>query len=168
MLRDLLLPISVTMGILTFGLAARWYVVPRVRRLPTARALAPFLLLHAFRYVGLAFLITGVTAAPLDPRFAEPAAWGDLLAAILALASAVSLRAGVRGAVGVAWVFNLVGTVDLLNALWQGLRHTPDGHLGATYFIPAVLVPALLVTHALMFWMLLTGEGRGRGDAVAV
>jgi hypothetical protein len=29
------------------------------------------------------------------------------------------------------------------------------GSLGATFFIPTVVVPLLLVTHALMFWVLL-------------
>ena len=162
---DLLLPTSIAMGIVSFALAARWYAVPRIRHLAVARALEPFLLFHAFRYVGLAFLITGVTAAPLDPRFAEPAAWGDLLAALLALASAGMLRVGVRGALAVAWTFNVVGSVDLINALWQGIRYTPDGHLGATYFIPAVIVPALLVTHGLMFWILVRNR-RPVGAAV--
>ena len=51
--------------------------------------------------------------------------------------------------------FNIEGFLDLLNALFQGLRYTPDGHLGATYFIPALIVPALLVTHVMVFVLLL-------------
>ena len=53
---------------------------------------------------------------------------------------------------------NVEGTLDLLNALTQGLRYTEDGMLGATYFIPAVVVPALLVSHVMVFVILWRGE----------
>jgi hypothetical protein len=56
----------------------------------------------------------------------------------------------------VAWMFNLWGSADLLNAFYQansaGLR---AGQLGATYFIPTVFVPLLLITHGLAFRILL-------------
>ena len=59
----------------------------------------------------------------------------------------------------VVWIFNVVGTLDLLNAVAQGLRYTEDlGALGATFFIPTVVVPALLVSHAMIFMMLVRGE----------
>jgi hypothetical protein len=57
--------------------------------------------------------------------------------------------------------FNSVGTVDLLNAFYQGNRlgvgNTP-GLQVAAYFIPTVLVPLLLVTHALVFRILLRAD----------
>ena len=49
----------------------------------------------------------------------------------------------------------VIGTLDLLNALFQGLRHNSIGQFGATYFIPTVVVPALLVSHCLVFSLLL-------------
>ncbi len=152
---DYALPISVLMGLLVFSLTARWYVVPWMDSVSRADALTPILLLHGLRYVGLAFLIPGVTAEPLDPGFAVPAAYGDLAAAALALIALFALRLALPGALSLVWVFNLVGALDLLNALYTGFRLTPDGHLGATYFIPAVVVPVLLVTHALVFRTLL-------------
>jgi hypothetical protein len=63
----------------------------------------------------------------------------------------------------VVWVFNLVGTVDLLNAFYQGNRTSvrlDPGAQGAAYFIPTLIVPLLLITHALVFRLLL------RRDAV--
>ncbi|NIR45496.1 MAG: hypothetical protein GWN99_13900 [Gemmatimonadetes bacterium] len=84
-----------------------------------------------------------------------PAAYGDLAAAILALAAALALRYRWPGGIALTWIFSVVGIANLLNALYQGLRRTPDGHLGATYFIPAVIVPALLVTHAIVVALLL-------------
>ena len=89
---DLILPLSLVMGLVGYGLIAQWYVMPILRTLPRARALLPLLLFHSFRFIGLTFLIPGVTAQELDPRFANPAAYGDLLAAVLALLAIVALR----------------------------------------------------------------------------
>ena len=155
MLVELALPISMVLGLLCYGLIAKWYVVPALAGLSREQALTPFLLLHGFRYVGLAFLIPGVTAEPLDPRFADPAAYGDLIAAILALIALLAIRLRWPVALGLVWIFNIEGAADLLNAVFQGLRYAPGGHLGATFFIPAVIVPALLVSHALVFWLLI-------------
>ena len=155
MFNEFFLPLSMVMGFIVFGFAARWYVAPALSRLDRKAALTPFLLLHATRYVGLAFLIPGVTAEPLDPRFAEAAAYGDLVAAVLALVALLALRLNWPIAITLVWIFNVAGTVDLLNAVFQGMRYVPLGHLGATYFIPTVVVPLLLVTHVLVFWVLL-------------
>jgi hypothetical protein len=156
--RDLILPLSIVIGLSTYGLIAKWYLMPVLHPLPRARALMPLLLFHCFRFIGLAFLIPGVTSEPLDPRFANPAAYGDLLAALLALLGVLALRRGWRTAIPLVWVFNVEGTLDLLNAVTQGMRYTEDGTLGATYFIPAVVVPALLVTHVIIFIILLRRE----------
>ncbi len=151
---------------IAFGLTAHWYVMPRLRNVAPADAMVPFLLFHAFRYVGLAFLIPGVTRGELPPGFAVPTAYGDLLAAVLALLAAVALRYRWPGARAMAWVFNVIGTADLLNALYQEARlAVPDGDLGATYFLPAVNVPALLVTHVILFILLLSRKRRGGATA---
>ena len=142
-------------GILVWVLVARWYVWPWLVARPLATALTPLLLVNMLRYVGLAFLIPGVTNQVLDSRFAMPAAWGDVLAAILALLALVFIRKSWPFALAVVWAFNLFGAADLLNAVYQGLRFTADGHLGATYFIPALFVPLLLVAHGVIALALL-------------
>lgn len=147
---ELLLPTSIAIGLLTWALVARWYILPWMEGKPLVDALSPLLLLNALRYVGLAFLIPGVTAEVLDPRFAAPAAWGDLAAATLALIALMALRRGWSCAGVLVWIFNVFGALDLINALVQGLRHTIDGHLGAAYFIPALFVPILLVSHVVI------------------
>ncbi len=147
---DLLLPSSIAIGLITWSLVANWYVLPWTWSKSLVDALTPLLLLNALRYVGLAFLIPGVTAEALDPRFAAPAAWGDLAAAVLALIALLALRKDWSLASPLVWIFNVFGALDLINAVLQGLRYTIDGHLGATYFIPALFVPALLVTHVVI------------------
>ncbi len=156
MTMNLILPMSLALSTVSFALIARWYIAPRLVNAPLSEALTPLLLLHTFRHIGMAFLIPGVTAAALDARFSQPAAYGDLLAAALAFAAIAAVRGGWKAAVPIVWVFNIEGTLDLLYAVGRGIAHTPDGHLGATYFIPAIIVPALLVSHAMVFWLLWT------------
>ena len=105
-------------------------------------------------YNGLAFLVPGVVSPDLPPAFAHSAAYGDIIAAILALLAMISLPSA-SGFV-VAWIFSFWGTADLFNAFYQA-NHAGlmAGQLGATYFIPTFIVPILLITHGLGFRILL-------------
>jgi hypothetical protein len=49
-------------------------------------------------------------------------------------------------------MFNVIGLLDLVNAFYQGLAN--DVQLGAAYFIPTFVVPALVITHVMIFRML--------------
>jgi hypothetical protein len=112
------------------------------------------LILHAFRYMGLAFLVPGVVSPDLPRAFATAAAYGDTIAAVFALLSLLTLG----NALGVvfAWIFNVWGALDLLNAFYQAnATGMQPGQLGAAYFIPTLVVPLLLVTHFLVFRILL-------------
>jgi len=152
--RELIMPLSLLFGLVAFGLTAKWYVMPWLKSVSRKRALTPLLLLHSFRYIGLAFLIPGVTVQALDAGFTIPAAYGDLLAAVLALVALIAVRLDWSVATPLMWIFNIVGTLDLVNALYQGGQRIPVGDLGATYFIPTVVVPGLLVTHFMIFVLL--------------
>jgi hypothetical protein len=155
--RRALFGLSVLMSFVASSLVAGLYVWPVVSRTATADALAALVLVHAYRFVGLAFLVPGVVSEGLPPQFARPAAYGDLIAAVLAICATLMLHARVPGALIVTWVFNLWGTVDLLIAMFQGVRYNSrePGRLGAAFFIATLGVPALLVTHGLIFLLLL-------------
>jgi hypothetical protein len=116
--------------------------------------LRPLLILHSFRLIGLAFLVPGVVSADLPPAFAHPAAYGDIIAAILALISLLLLPSAAGVAAG--WIFNLWGLADILNAFYQA-NHAGllAGQLGTAYFLPTLVVPLLLITHGLGFRILL-------------
>ena len=114
----------------------------------------PLLILHRFRFIGLAFLVPGVVSPDLPRAFATSAAFGDIVAAALALLSLLSLRSA--PGLLIAWIFNVWGTVDLVNAFYQAnATGLTPGQLGATYFIPTLIVPLLLITHGLAFRVLL-------------
>ena len=147
--------LSVLMSFVAFGIVTRLYIWPRVDAAAREDALAALAAPHMFRFVGLSFLVPGVVSPTLSPDFAQPAAYGDLGATVLAVLTVLALSARSSWAIPVAWVFNLWGAVDLLNAFYQGLIGVGPGSLGAAYFIPTVMVPPWLITHALMFWLLL-------------
>jgi hypothetical protein len=155
--------ISVLLGLVVWGIIGARDIWPALRRRPRVEALRPLLLLHAFRFVGLAFLVPGVVSPDLPAGFARPSAYGDLATSILALLALAVL--GSRPGTMLVWVFNIVGTVDLLNAFYQGnalgVGITP-GLQGAVYFIPTVLVPLLLMTHVLVFCILLRSDAAPR------
>jgi hypothetical protein len=145
--------LQVVLSLVVYSLIARWYVVPRLAALPLRDALTPLLLLHAFRYLGMVFLVPTVVGTALPAAFAVPAAYGDLLAALLALLAIAALRQAWPLAIPLVWLFNVEGTLDLVNAFYQGLRNNVQ--LGSAYYIPTVAVPALFVTHAMIFAMLI-------------
>jgi len=148
--------ISVTFGLAVWGAVAWHYLWPALRERPSPENLKPILLLHGFRFLGLAFVVPGVVSPELPAAFAQPTAYGDLSTAFLALLALATL--GTRAGTVVTWVFNIFGTADLLFAFYQGGRISlPDtpGLLGAGYFILAAFVPLLLITHGLAFRLLL-------------
>jgi hypothetical protein len=156
-------------SLIVFSLIAIWYVAPRALQASLRDALPPLLLFN-MRVLGLVFLVPQVVDPQLPYSFAGPAAFGDLTAAGLALISAILLRANAPRALALTlvWLFNIEGTVDLLNAIYQGLSTgIASYHLGAAWFIPTIYVPALLVTHALIFVLLISGA-RARRSAQAM
>src|SRR5258708_368138 len=81
-----ILTVNLLLSTLVFWIAAKIYLLPRLRELAPRNVLIPILLLHSLRHLGLMFLAPGATYAGIAPQFAYPAAFGDMLAALLALA----------------------------------------------------------------------------------
>ena len=145
---------SIAFSFIALGVVTARYIWPELRLRQRAEALRPVLILHSFRFVGLAFLVPGVVSPDVPSAFAYSAAYGDIIAAILALLALISLPSA--SGVVIAWIFSLWGTADLFNAFYQA-NHAGllPGQLGATYFIPTLIVPLLMITHGLGFRILL-------------
>ena len=146
--------VSIAFSLIAWGIVAARYIWPELRLRPRAEALRPLLILHSFRFLGLALLVPGVVSPDLPPAFAHSAAYGDIIAVILALFSLLLLPSG--PGMAMAWIFNLWGSADLLNAFYQA-NHAGllAGQLGAAFFLPTLVVPLLLITHGLAFRILL-------------
>jgi hypothetical protein len=147
-----ILTVNLLFSTLIFWVAARLYVLPRLERLRPQTVLLPILLLHAFRHLGLMFLAPGATYPGIPPAFAYPAALGDLLAALLALAAIPAVARG--GGRLLVWIFNVEGTLDLIVAIALATIYGAAASMGPAYWIPAFWVPALLVTHYITFLVL--------------
>ncbi|MFQ5741643.1 MAG: hypothetical protein ACE5JX_21810 [Acidobacteriota bacterium] len=146
--------LQVVLSLIGYALIAKWYVAPRLAALPLHDALIPLLFLHVFRHIGLVFLVPAVVAPTLPSAFAFPAAYGDLLAGLLALLAIVALRARWPLALPLTWLCNIIGTLDLVYAFFQGTRLDAAPHMGSAWYIPTFVVPALFVTHFMIFAML--------------
>ncbi len=104
------------------------------------------------------FLTRGATYPGLPLQFAYPAAFGDLLTAILALIAIPFVLRGSRYARPAVWAFNIFGTIDLLVAIILATIYNAPVAMGPAYWIPAFWVPLLLVTHYVTFVLLQRGE----------
>ena len=155
---------SIAFSFIAWGIVSARYIWPELRLRQQAEALRPLLILHSFRFMGLAFLVPGVVSPDLPAAFAHSAAYGDIIAATLALLSLLLLPGG--AGIVIAWIFNLWGSADLLNAFYQanGAGLLP-GQLGASYFIPTFVVPLLLITHGLAFRILLRHQNESAMQA---
>src|SRR3974377_196654 len=99
--------VSIAFSFIAWGIVTGRYIWPELRLRERAEALRPLLILHSFRFVGLAFLVPGIVSPDLPPAFAHSAAYGDIIAATLALFSLLSLSG--RAGIATAWIFNLWG-----------------------------------------------------------
>ena len=147
--------------------AARFYVWPwlrtRIRRQALGWLVAPHMIL---RFIGLSFLVHGVVSPALPAGFAVPAAYGDLVAGILAIGAAIGLARGTSWSIPMVWLFNIWGAADLIFAFVEGGRTKLDPQaLGAAFYLPTAIVPALLVSHILIFALLVRGDGTADREA---
>ena len=148
--------ISVLGSFVSSAVAARVLVWPWLRKTEPNRALTVLVAPHMFlRFIGLSFLVPGVVSPLLPAGFAVPAAYGDFIAGILAIAATIALANHARWAGASVWLFNIWGAADLLFAFYQGGQvGLQPGMLGPAFYLVTALVPALLVTHILIFGLL--------------
>jgi hypothetical protein len=151
---DRVLPLNLIANTAIFYLAARLYLLPVLSRVRPQQILVPILLLHSTRHLGMMFLTRGATYPGLPPEFAYPAAFGDLITAIIAFSAIPLVLRGSCFAKPVVWVFNIFGTIDLLVAITTGTIYNAVTAMGPAYWIPALWVPMLLVTHYVTFILL--------------
>jgi hypothetical protein len=151
--------LSVVGAFLTSSAVAYIYVWPTLRALPRFDALRLLAAFHAFRFFGMNFLVAGFVSPELSADFASKIGWGDFIAAVLALFSMAALTWRWSIAISVVWIFNIWGTLDLLNAYYMGVTQLRDpGLMGAGIYLPALYVPLLLASHVLIFSLLLSAK----------
>ena len=138
------------------------YVWPRLKAMDRVEAQRAIATLHSFRFFGLVFLIPGVVGPNLPTGFATFAAYGDFATGLLAMLALLTVRTRpLFWALVVA--FNLVGATDILIDYYHGNQlglPALAGELGATYAIPIIYVPLLMITHIVAFYLLIRPRSR--------
>lgn len=151
----------------TFGMAAfasiYWSVRPGLVAAGRDAHLKALIPIHFFRYFGLTAMLPGVFdlgPAGFSQDYLFQIMAGDVLVAVLALISFALLQLGSGLRIGFAWLFNVVGTLDYLNA---AARVTPSIHdaniLGPFgWIVLTVFLPAWLVSHIAIFFVLMSRQ----------
>lgn len=154
---EILFPLQLVLGYVTWLLCFGAYVLPWLRSMDRVDAQRAIATLHSFRFFGLVFILPGVVGPNLPADFAAFAAYWDLATGVLAMLALLTVRIRPLFWLFVA-AFNLVGTVDLVrdyyHAIHSGLPALA-GQLGATYAIPVLYVPALMITHVAALYLLM-------------
>jgi hypothetical protein len=162
------------LGYVAWLLCFRAYLLPRLKSMDQVAAHRAIATLHSFRFFGLVFILPGVVGPNLPAAgFATFAAYWDLATGVLAMLALLTVR--IRP---LFWLFvvafNLVGVVDLILDYYHAVRvglPAMAGQLGATYAIPIIFVPVLMITHVAAFYLLLRPQPRAvrafAGEAAA-
>ena len=153
---EILFETHLVLGYVAWLLCLSAYGLPWLSSMDRVAAHRAIATLHSFRFFGLVFILPGVVSPDLPAGFAVFAAFGDFATGVLAMLALLTVR--IRQ---LFWpfvvAFNLVGTVDLIldyyHAIQVGLPQRA-GKLGATYMIPIIYVPLLMITHIVAFYFL--------------
>jgi hypothetical protein len=154
---QIIFPLQLVLGYVACLLCFSAYVFPRLKRMDPVDAQRAIATLHSFRFFGLVFILPGVVGPNLPAGFATFAAYADFATGVLAMLALFTVR--VRP---LFWffvvAFNLVGVSDLIVDYYHAIKlGLPElaGQLGATYAIPIIYVPMLMITHIVALYFLL-------------
>jgi len=150
------------MGYVACLLVFGTYILPRLRSMDRFSAQRVIATIHSFRFFGLVFILPGVVGPNLPASFATFAAYGDFATGILAILALLTAR--IRP---LFWsfvvAFNVVGATDIVVDYYHAIRAglpALAGQLGATYVIPIIYVPLLMITHFVAFYWLVRPQSR--------
>ncbi|HXQ42287.1 MAG TPA: hypothetical protein VN821_13535 [Candidatus Udaeobacter sp.] len=160
--------IHLLLGYVPWLLCLGTYIWPRLKSTDPVEAQRAIATLHSFRFFGLVFLVPGVVGANLPASFAEFAAHGDFATGLLAILALLTVR--IRPLFwSLVVAFNLVGAADILVDYYHGIQiglPALAGQLGATYAIPIIYVPLLMITHVVAFYLLVRSRAGRNAEGV--
>jgi hypothetical protein len=161
---EIIFPIHLVLGYVPWLLWIAAYGWPWLRSMDQVEAQRAIATLHSFRFFGLVFIVPGVVGPNLPASFAAFAAYGDFATGLLAMLALLTIM--VRP---LFWsfvvAFNVVGMIDIIVDYYHGNQiglATIAGELGATYAIPIIYVPLLMITHVVAFYLLARARPEAR------
>lgn len=139
-------------GTIAIILGFRYWIHPRISKLPINEALLPLVFLNTFRYLGLSFMAKEQFYDGFPQDFLTTVGLLDFTTAILAIISFVALKNKWRFAILLVWIFNVVGFGDLITAFPQffGLK-LYDQDLGFIWLMFITYGLAAFLSHIYIF-----------------
>jgi hypothetical protein len=141
------------------------YAWPKLKTMDWVESQRAIATLHSFRFFGLVFILPGVIGPNVPAHFTEFAAYGDFATGILAILALMTVRMRPLFSLFVL-AFNVVGAADIIIDYYHGNQvglAAMAGQLGATYAIPIIYVPALMITHIAAFYLLVRPQAKAAG-----
>jgi len=126
----------------------------------------PLLLgLNALRILPGAFILLLASQGKLSGPFPQSAGWGDIIVGVIAIPLMLTAARNFAGSRGALLAWNILGTLDLMEAVALGVLSAPGsplqifgGAVGSTGMwslpwssVPTVLVPFYFITHGIVF-----------------
>ena len=139
-------------GTIAIILGFKYWIQPRISKLPINEALLPLVFLNTFRYLGLSFMAKEQFYDGFPQDFLITVGLLDFTTAILAIISFVALKNKWRFAILLVWIFNVVGFGDLITAFPQffGLK-LYDQDLGFIWLMFITYGLAAFLSHIYIF-----------------
>lgn len=139
-------------GFLMVFLGLRWFILPRVSKLPIREALIPFVFLHGIRYLGMMFMVDNQIYDEFPKDLAFTIGIWDYSVAILALITTYALKVNWKYAVPLVWIFNLWGFADLMTALPQAsAQEFYNYDIGGIWWMSVIVGPITIISHIYIF-----------------
>ena len=129
-------------------------IEPKLKEKNLYKQLSFWVSLHLFRVLGVGLLVQNLSSG-MPKAFALSTAIGDTITALLALCTLISLQKRHKYSLLIVWVFNLFGSLDLIYAMISAARVNAAQYLQSQWYVPALFVPLMLVSHVAVFRKLL-------------
>jgi len=127
--------VQLLLSLVVYGLLGKWFLLPRLDRLPRNEAILLCLIPQAFRQLGL-YALVAATYQQFPEIWAKFTAFGDLATQLTSLAAMVLLRVGSPGAIPMVWLATVIGIVDTVISLYlSGATHVPLHSLYSAWFL---------------------------------
>ncbi len=157
--------VGVVAGLPLIGVGLAALLSARVREALLAVPVTLLVGLHTLRIATGGFILLLAQQGRLSGPFPESAGRGDIVVGLIAIPLTVAIARGLSGSRAVLLTWNILGTLDLVTAVWLGIMSAPGsplqmfgGTVGSTAMwtlpwsvIPTVLVPFYLITHGIIF-----------------
>lgn len=144
-------------GTVAIILGFKYWIQPRISKLPIHEALLPFVYLNTFRYLGLSFMAKEQFYNGFPSDFLTTVGLLDFATSILAISSVIALKNKWNFAIPLVWIFNIVGFGDLISAFPQffGLK-LYDHDLGFIWILFVTYGLTTFLSHIYIFYRLIS------------